>query len=159
MEFSTTRISKASKDAVWRAIEDLDNYVNWGDKTSDRYKKNHHVSVKVTSREGNVATCEIEEVGAGRLAKNVYKMTFYPKEKWEFELIGGTTKERLGKENDLHSVVTLTETPQGTRIDWKYLVTLRSLRGKFIGLFAPIMFRGVADEYCKQLAEYAEAHP
>jgi hypothetical protein len=54
-----------------------------------------------------------------------------------------------------------TETPQGTRIDMGFDVEPNSVGLKLYGLFAneKKMLEGIADEYCKQLSDYAEAHP
>jgi hypothetical protein len=159
MDLLTTRVSKASKDAMWRAIEDVDNYPNWGDdarKNSPEYQKNHHISAKVVSREGNIAICEMVELVAGRRQNNRYKVTFYPKDKFEAELIGGTAMD-LGS---MFQVLTLTETAQGTRVDWNYHMTAKTLRMKIlVGLAGRRAVQPVLDEYCRQLAEYAEAHP
>ena len=106
---TATRVSKASRDSVWKAMEDVESYPKWADST----RKTRFVSCKIVSREGNSAVCDADE------------------------------------------------TPQGTRIDMGFDVEPNSVGLKLYGLFAneKKMLEGIADEYCKQLSDYAEAHP
>jgi len=148
IEVSASRITKASKDTVWEVAEDLESYPRWGDST----RKTRMVSQRIVSREGNVVVCDVEEVVSGIRSKHRDRFTLYPKDRIEEEIIEG----RLGG----RFVLTLTETPQGTCIDWNFHVTSKSLTGRVLGLFGgKKLVQGGADEYCRQLAEYAEAHP
>jgi len=148
IEVSASRITKASKDTVWKVAEDLESYPKWGDST----RKSRMVSQRIVSREGNVVVCDVEEVVSGIRSKHRDRFTLYPKDRIEEEVIEG----RLGG----RFVLTLTETTQGTRIDWNFHVTSKNLMGSILGLFVGRrMVQGAADEYCRQLAEYAETHP
>jgi len=148
IEVSASRITKASKDTIWKAAEDLESYPKWGDST----RRARMVSQKIVSREGNVLVCDVEEVISGIRSKHRDRFTFYPKDRIEEEVIEG----RLGG----RFVLTLSETSQGTRIDWNFHVTSKSLTGRFFGVFGgKRIVQGAADEYCRQLAEYAETHP
>ena len=56
--------------------------------------------------------------------------------------------------------LTLTDTPQGTRMGWSFRIEPKSLRFKMVGFFdGRRIVQGIVDEYCKQLSDYAEAHP
>ena len=61
-EVSTTRVSKASKDTLWRAIEDMESWSKWGDGSRRTYVISH----KIVSREGNVAVLEGHAVRPAR---------------------------------------------------------------------------------------------
>jgi hypothetical protein len=51
----------------------------------------------------------------------------------------------------------LKEQAEGTILDWTFEVKVETLRFKIIGaLKGRSIIQGVADEYCRQLAEYAE---
>jgi hypothetical protein len=147
-EVSTTRLSKASKDSLWRAIEDMESWSNWGDKT----RKTHLISHKIVSRDGNTVVCDEEEVAGGYRVKHRDRYTFYPKDKLEEEIIEGPVSGGFA--------LTLTETPQGTRMDWRFRLQPKTLQFKLVGFFnGKNIVQGIADEYCKQLSDYAEAHP
>ncbi len=147
VKVSTSRISKASKDDLWRAIEDLESWSNWGDST----RKTHMVSHKIVSREGNVAVCDEDEVAGGYRVRHRDRYTFYPKDKLQEEIIEGPVSGGFS--------LTLTETPEGTRMNWSFEVKPETIRFKVIALFSgKKILQGIADEYCKQLSDYAEAH-
>jgi hypothetical protein len=147
-EVSTTRISKASKDSIWKILEDMESWSNWGDST----RKTHLISHKLVSREGNVAVCDEDEVAGGFRVQHRDRYTFYPKDKLEEEIIQGPVNGGF--------VLTLTETPQGTRMDWTFRIQPKTLRFKIVGFFnGKNIAKGIAEEYCKQLSDYAEAHP
>jgi len=82
---TATRVSKASKDSVWKAMEDLENYPRWADST----RKTRMVSCKIVSREGNTVVCDCDELVGGRRAKHTERVTVYPKEKCDSEFITG----------------------------------------------------------------------
>jgi hypothetical protein len=146
---TATLLSKASKDSVWKAMEDVESYPKWADST----KKTRIVSVKIVSREGNSVVCDGDELLGGRHAKHRGRLTFYPKEKVEEEFMTGPIRGTMS--------LSCTETPQGTRIDMGFDVEPKSLGLKLYGFFAneKKMLEGIADEYCKQISDYAEAHP
>ena len=78
------------------------------------------------------------------------KYTFYPKDKVIEEIIQGPISGGW--------VLSLHETPEGTRIDWNFDMKAESLKFRIIGaLRGGAIMQGIADEYCRQLSEYAEA--
>ena len=149
IKVTATRVSKASKDSVWKAMEDFESYPKWADST----RKTRMTSCKIVSREGNTVVCDVEEVVNGHHGKHRERDTFYPKEKIEGEFIDGPLRGSTS--------MSCTETPQGTRIDLSFDVEPRNVGYKMIGFFLNFkkMLQGVTDEYCKQLSDYAEAHP
>jgi hypothetical protein len=146
---TATLVSKASRDSVWKAMEDLESYPKWADST----RKTRIVSVKIVSREGNTVVCDVDELVGGHHAKHRGRLTFYPKEKWEEEFMTGGMRGSM--------FVSCAETPQGTRIDMGFDAEPNSIGFKLLGLFMSEkkMMEGIANEYCKQLSDYAEAHP
>jgi len=143
-----TRVSKASKDSIWKAVEDLESWPKWSDSTS----KNHVISNKIVSREGNSVVCDTDEVANGLHVKHKSKMTFYPKEKITAEIIEGPD---IGFWS-----WNITETPQGTRIDLSMDVEPKSLMFKIgFRINGKKALQAMADETNKQLSDYAEAHP
>ena len=146
---TATLVSKASKDSVWRAMQDFESYPKWADST----RKTRMISCKIVSREGNTVVCDVEEVVNGRHAKHRERDTFYPKEKIEGEFIDGPLRGTTS--------MSCTETPRGTRIDLSFDVVPRNIAYNILGLFMNFkkMLQGVTVEYCKQLSDYAEAHP
>ena len=45
-------------------------------------------------------------------------------------------------------------------MEWSFRLTPKTLRFKIVGFFnGRKIVQGIADEYCKQLSDYAEAHP
>lgn len=150
MEFkvSTTRVSKASRESIWKALEDMESWSEWGDET----RKTHMISHNIVSREGNIAVCDEDEVAGGFRAKHRDRYIFHPKDKLEEEIIEGPVRGGFS--------LTLTDTSEGTRLDWSFWLTPRTLGYKIIGFFnGRKIVQGIADEYCKQLSDYAEAHP
>jgi hypothetical protein len=146
---STTRISKASREAVWKALEDMESWPKWGDET----RKTHMISHKILSRDGNIAICEEDEVAGGFRAKHKDRYVFYPKDKLEEEIIEGPVSGGFS--------LKLTDVSEGgTRLDWSFWLSPKILKYKIVGLFnGKNVVQGICDEYCRQLAEYAEAHP
>ena len=142
---STSRLVKASKDTIWSILEDVDNWTDWADPES----KTHMLSHKTVKREGNVVTCLEEEIAGGYRVKHTDRYTFYPKDKVVEEIIEGPISGRWE--------LTLKENSEGTMMDWAFDIKPESLRFKII---APIrgksIMQGIADEYCRQLSEYAE---
>lgn len=142
---STSRLCRASKDTVWSILEDVDNWTDWSDPKS----KTHMLSHKTVKREGNVVTCLEEEIAGGYRVKHTDKYTFYPKEKVTEDIIEGPISG--------HWELTLKENPEGTMLDWRFDVKAETLRFKILGaLRGKSIMQGIADEYCRQLAEYAE---
>jgi hypothetical protein len=149
IKVKATLISKASKDSVWKAMEDFESYPKWADST----KKTRMVSCKIVSREGNTVVCDVDELVGGHHGKHRDKITLYPKDRCDSEFISGALRGTTSW--------SCTETPQGTRIDMSFDVEPNTLGAKMLGLFTSLqkMLQGIAEEYCKQLSEYAEAHP
>ena len=148
IEVTSTRVSKASKDSIWKAVEDLESWPKWSDGTSI-----YHInSIKIVSREGNSVVSDTDEVSNGLRVKHRDRITFYPKEKITGEILEGP---------DIGIWTwSFTETPQGARIDLNMDLEPKTLlfkigfriNGKKVG-------QAMADEYNKQLSGYAEAHP
>jgi ribosome-associated toxin RatA of RatAB toxin-antitoxin module len=148
IKVTATRVSKASKDSIWKAVEDLESWPKWGESTS----KNHVISNKIVSREGNSVVCDTDEVANGVRVKHRGRITFYPKEKFTEEMIEGPD---IGFWS-----WNFTETPQGTRIDLSMDVEPKTLMFKIGFRFnGKKALQGMADEYNRQLTDYAEAHP
>lgn len=123
----------------------MDNWTDWTDPAS----KTHLISHKTVKREGNVVVCDEEEVAGGFRVRHVDKYTFFPKEKVTEEIVEGPISGGF--------VLTLNETPRGTRLDWSFDVKPETLRFRIVGaLRGNSIMQGIADEYCRQLAEYAE---
>jgi hypothetical protein len=147
---TATVVSKASKDSVWKAMEDFESYPKWADST----KKTRMVSVKIVSREGNTVVCDCDELVGGRHGKHRDRVTSYPEEgRQESVFITGALRGTTSW--------SCTETPQGTRIDMSFDVEPNTLGLRMLGLFTSLqkLVQGVAGEYCRQLSDYAEAHP
>jgi hypothetical protein len=142
---STSRLCKASKETIWSVLEDVDNWTKWADPSS----KTHILSHKTISREGNVVVCLEEEIAGGYRVKHTDKYTFYPKDRVVEEIIEGPVSGRFE--------LTLKEKPEGTLIDWTFDVKPETLKFKIVGaLRGGSIMQGIADEYCRQLAKYAE---
>lgn len=143
---STSRVCKASKETLWKVLEDVESWPSWADVNS----RIHMLSHKPVKREGNVVVCEEEEIAGGYRIKHVDKYTFYPKDKVVEEIVEGPMSGTW--------VLNLKEVVEGTRIDWSFDVKAETSRFKIVGLFkGRQVMQGVADEYCRQLAQYAEA--
>jgi len=148
IKVAATRVSKASKDSIWKAVEDLESWPKWSDSTS----KNRVISNKIVSREGNSVVCETEEVANGLRVKHKGRITFYPKEKATEEMTEGPD---IG-----FWTWNFTETPQGTRIDLNMDVEPKSLMFKIgFRINGKKALQSMADEINKQLSDYAETHP
>ena len=149
IQVTATRVSKASKDSVWKAMADLENWPKWVDST----RKTRIISQKIVSREGNTVVLDVEEVVNGSHGKHSERVTFYPKEKIEGVFVTGPLRGS--------NSMSCTETPQGTRIDMSFDVAPSNIVYRILGFFMNFkkMLQGVTDEYCKQLSDYAEAHP
>jgi ribosome-associated toxin RatA of RatAB toxin-antitoxin module len=148
IQLTATRVSKASKDSIWQAVEDLESWPKW----SDSKNKNHVINNKIVSREGNLVVCDTDEVVNGLHAKHRGRITFYPKEKFTEEMIEGPD---IG-----FFTWNFTETPQGTRMDLSLDVEPKTLLFKIGFRFnGKKVVQGVADEMNKQLSDYAETHP
>ncbi len=142
---STSRVCRASKDTIWSILEDVDNWTGWTDPSS----KTHLIVHKTLKREGNVVVCLEEEMAGGYRVKHTDRYTFYPKDKVVEEIIEGAISGRWE--------LTLKEHPEGTAIDWNFDVKAETLRFKLLGaLRGKSIMQGIADEYCRQLGEYAE---
>jgi len=129
-------------------MEDLESWPKWADST----KKTRLVSVKIVSREGNTVVCDCDELAGGRHTKHRDKVVLYPKEREESEFLTGALRGTTS--------MSCVEIPQGTRIDFSFDVEPNSLGTKILGPFTlKKMLQGTAEEYCKQLSDYAEAHP
>ncbi|HYB03335.1 MAG TPA: hypothetical protein VED17_02660, partial [Nitrososphaerales archaeon] len=63
---TATLVSKASKDSVWKAMEDLESWPKWADNAS----KTRMISQKIVSREGNTVVLDVEEVVNGSHGKH-----------------------------------------------------------------------------------------
>ena len=126
-------------------LEDVDNWPQWTDPTS----KTHMLSHKTLKRERNVVVCLEEEVAGGYRVKHTDKYTFYPKEKLVEEIIEGPISGNV--------VITLKDEREGTRLAWALDIKPETLRFRLIGaLRGKKIMQGIADEYCRQLAEYSE---
>ena len=126
-------------------LEDVDNWPQWTDPTS----KTHMLSHKTLKREGNVVVCLEEEVAGGYRVRHTDKYTFYPKEKLVEEIIEGPISGTF--------VLALKDEAGGTRLDWTFDVKPETLRFRIIGVLrGKKIIQGIADEYCRQLAEYSE---
>jgi hypothetical protein len=110
------------------------------------------ISHKILSREGNVAICEEDEIAGGFRAKHKDRYVFHPKDKLEEEIIEGPVSGGFS--------LTLEDVPEGTRLNWSFWLTPKILKYKIVGLFnGKNVVQGICDEYTRQLADYAEAHP
>jgi carbon monoxide dehydrogenase subunit G len=109
------------------------------------------LSHKTVQRESNnVVVCDEEEIVGGIKIKHRDRYTFHPKDRVTEEILEGPVSGMF----DLR----LTDTDEGTRIDWDFDVKAESLKFKIIGIFGGIrILQGVADEYCRQLAQFAES--
>jgi hypothetical protein len=145
---STSRVCKASKDTLWSILEDVDNWHKWAsDKTSKTYMMSH----KTVHRESNtVVVCDEEEVTGGYRIKHRDRYTFYPKERITEEIIKGPI-------SGIFDLRLIEISNQETKLIWDFDVKAESLKFKIIGLFkGRSIVQGVANEYCRQLAQYAE---
>jgi len=148
IQVAATRVSKASRDSIWKAVEDLESWPKWFDSTS----KNYMNSIKIVSREGNSVVCDEDEVGNGLHVKRREKMTFYPKEKVEGEVIEGPERGSWSWN--------FAETPQGTRLDLNMDVEPKSLMFKIgFRINGKKVLQALADNYNNRLSDYAEANP
>ena len=146
---STSRQCKASKETLWNILADVDNWHKWA---SDTTSKTHMISHKIVQRESNnVLVCDEEEIVGGYRIKHRDRYTFYPKERITEEIIEGPISGIF----DLRVIET---SDRGTtKLIWDFDVKAKSLKFKIIGLFkGRSIVQGVANEYCRQLAEYAE---
>lgn len=146
---STSRICKASKDTLWNILADVDNWHKWA---SDTTSKTYMISHKTVHRESNtVVVCDEEEVVCGYRIKHRDRYTFYPTERITEEIVKGPISGTFD--------LTLIETSdQETKLIWDFDVKAESLKFKIIGPFkGRNIVQAVAEEYCRQLAEYAEA--
>ncbi len=126
-------------------MEDVDSWTRWTDPSS----KTHLIVHKTVKREGNVVVCLEEEMAGGYRVKHTDRYTFYPKDKVVEEIIEGPVSGRWE--------MTLKDHPEGTTIDWNFDIKPESLRFKIIAPFrGRSIMQGIADEYCRQLGEYAE---
>jgi hypothetical protein len=109
------------------------------------------ISHKTVQRvSSNVVVCDEDEVVGGLRIQHRDRYTFYPKDRITEEIIEGPLSGMF----DLR----LSENKDGTTIKWDFDVKAESLKFKIIGLFSGTrMLQGVADEYCRQLAQYAES--
>ncbi len=108
------------------------------------------LSHKTVKREGNVVVCDEEEIAGGYRVSHTDKYTFYPKDRVVEEIVEGPISGGW--------TLTLQPTTEGTRIDWTFDIKPETLRFKILGaLKGRSIMQGIADEYCRQLAEYAEA--
>jgi hypothetical protein len=138
-------LCRASKETIWSILEDVDNWTDWSDPKS----KTHMLSHKTIKREGNIVTCIEEEIAGGYKVKHTDKYTFYPKDKVTEDIIEGPVSG--------HFELTLKDDPEGTMLDWAFDVKPETLRFKIIApLRGKSIMQGIATEYCRQLAEYAE---
>jgi hypothetical protein len=145
---STSRQCKASKDTLWNILEAVDNWHKWA---SDTTSKTYMISHKIVHQESNnTVVCDEEEVVGGYRIKHRDRYTFYPKERITEEIIDGPISGMF----DLRLIETSDE---GTKLIWDFDIKAESLKFKIIGLFkGRSIVQGVANEYCRQLAEYAE---
>ncbi len=144
---SASRLCKASKDTIWSILEDVDNWTQWADPSS----KTHLLRHETVKRDGNVVVCLEEEMAGGYRVKHTDKYTFYPEDRVVEEIIEGPISGRFE--------LTLKENPEGTMLDWTFDVKAETLKFRIIGaLRGRSIMQGIADEYCRQLAEYAETH-
>jgi polyketide cyclase/dehydrase/lipid transport protein len=142
---STSRLCRASKETIWSILEDVDNWTDWTDPNS----KTHLLSHKAVKREGNVVVCLEEEIAGGYKVKHTDRYTFYPKDKVVEEIIEGPISGSFE--------LTLKENPEGTMLGWSFDVKAETLRFRILGaLRGKSIMQGIAEEYCRQLAEYAE---
>ena len=148
IQVAATRVSKASRDSIWKAVEDLESWPKWFDSTS----KNYMNSIKIVSREGNSVVCDEDEVSNGLRVKHRDRMTFYPKEKITGEVLEGP---------DIGSWSwSFTETTQGTRIDLNMDMEPKTLMFKIgFRINGKKALQAFADNYNNRLSDYAEANP
>ena len=107
------------------------------------------LSHKVLKREGNTVLVDEEEIAGGYKVRHTDKYTFYPKDKVTEDIVEGPVSGGW--------TMTLQETGDGTRIDWSFDVKAETLRFKLLGVFrGRKIMQGIADEYCRQLSEYAQ---
>jgi hypothetical protein len=145
---STSRRCKAAKETIWNILADVDNWDKWA---SDTTRKTYMISHRTVERESsNVLVCDEEEVVGGYRIKHRDRYTFYPKDRITEEIIEGPISGMF----DLRLIET---NDGGTTLIWDFDVKAESLKFKIIGIFkGKSIVRGVANEYCRQLAEYAE---
>ncbi len=146
---STSRLCKASKETLWKILEDIDNWHKW---VSDTTSKTYGISHKIVHRENNtVVVCDKEEVVGGYRIKHKDRYTFYPTERITEEIIKGPISGTF----DLRLIET---SDRGIKLIWDFDVKAESLKFKIIGLSnGRSIVQGVANEFCRELAEYAEA--
>ncbi len=146
---STSYICNASKETLWDILEDVDNWDKWAfDKTSNAYMISH---TTVQRESHNVVVCDEEEVVGGYRIKHRDRYTFYPKDRVTEEIIQGPISGYF----DLR----LTEIDKAqTKLVWDFNVKAESLKFKIIGLVkGKSIVQAVANDYCRQLGQYAEA--
>lgn len=146
---TTSRVCNASKDTLWRILEDVDNWNKWA---SDEKSSAYMLSHKMVNRENsNVVVCDEDEVVGGYRITHRDRYTFYPKERLIEEIVQGPISGTF----DLQ----LAELDKNrTKLVWDFNVKAETLKFKVIGLFkGKSIVQTVADDYCRQLAEYAEA--
>ena len=148
IQVAATRVSKASRDSIWKAVEDLESWPKWSDSSS----KVRVISNKIVSREGNSVVCDTDEIASRLHVKHRGRITFYPKEKVTEEVIEGPD---IG-----FWTWNFTETPQGTRLDMSMDVEPKSLMFKIgFRINGKKTLQAMADEYNRRLSDYAEANP
>jgi hypothetical protein len=111
------------------------------------------ISHKIVHRESNtIVVHDEEEIVGGYGIKHRDRYTFYPSEKiTEEEIINGPISGTF----DLRIIE---NSDRETKLIWDFDVKAESLKFKIIGLFKRrrSIVQGVANEYCRQLAQYAE---
>jgi hypothetical protein len=145
---STSWICKASKDTLWNILADVDNWHKWA---SDTTSKTHMISHKIVHRESNtIVVHDEEEIVGGYGVKHRDRYTFYLSERITEEIINGPISGTF----DLRIIE---NSDRETKLIWDFDVKAESLKFKIIGLFkGRSIVQGVANEYCRQLAQYAE---
>jgi hypothetical protein len=144
--FSRTRLSKASKDSFWRALQDMEGWSEWG-----RGRRTRVISQKVLSRDGNTALCEVDEVVSGIRTRHQNRYTFHAEGRVDAEFLSGPAGGGFSIE--------LTPIPEGTRTLWHYTIEPRSLGLKILTAINARALQSIGIQYSDQLAEYVESHP
>ncbi len=124
----------------------MGNWHRWADPGS----RTHIISHRVVEQQGNVVVCDEEEFAGGFRVRHRDRYTLYPTDRLVEEIIEGPIGGGY--------VLTLTEVPDGTRIDWDFDVRAKSPKFKIVGLLnGQRVMQRIADEHCRQLAEHAES--